>query len=533
MSFAVPSISRRANTSAAARRPHMRYLRDTGSGVIARRPAPLIDHRDATRQSWSRAAGLATDIIRNSGRLRGAADQVIADTVGHELVLNPRPDLSKFGYDAKETAEWCALVKRQWKQYAWNPAECDLRGKLTVPEMIDVALRHDMAFGESIALHDFMGPAERARYGITMGLKTCIINPARLVQDTVDTERLFQGVYHDENGRVVSYKIKRSGGGNWQHDIVPACDTEGRSMVTHRFQAQDADDVRGISALTAAWKKHLQHEMLEDATLQVAILQTLFAVTLTSSRPSAEAFEAIESFGDDIEGKELKDAFRGYFQAVMDRAAEGSVNVGTDPGVSHLAPDEDLEFKTPKVPGGDYQPLSGSLSRDMARAIGITYGGLTMNYEKATYASTRMENASVWPVVLRRRERVAAPHGQSIYELMLDEKIATGRIPFKGGYQAYLANRNEVSWALWQGPAKPTADDQKSARASSERLENGTSSLARECADLGYDPDEVFEERHAEHRRYVDAGMISPYDRQLSGSVPIIEEPQAQVKASA
>lgn len=517
MKLPLPAFLRRGIS---APRSKMRYLRDTGSGVIAKRPAPLVDHRTAVRQSWTRAAGLATDIIRNSGRLRGAADQVIADTVGHGLVLNPQPDLSSLGYDENETTEWCEIVKKRWKRYSLTRSECDLRGKLTVSEMIDVALRHDMAFGESVIIHDYMDAADRGRYGVETGTKSCIINPSRLVQDTVEAERLFQGIYHDENGRPIAYKVKRPGSAAWQHDVFAARDAEGRPIVTHRFQSQDADDVRGISALTAAWKKHLQHEMLEDATLQVAILQTLFAVTLTSSRPTAEAFEAIESFGDDIEGNEIKDAYRGYFHAVMERAAESSVHVGTDPAVSHLAPDEELSFKTPGVPGGEFQPLSNSLSRDTARAIGITYGGLTMNYEKATYSSTRMETASIWPVVIRRRERSASPHAQDIYGLMLDEDIATGRVPLKGGYQAFIKNRHAVCAAIWQGPAKPTADDQKSARASSERIQNGTSSLARECADLGYDPDEVFQERLSEHQRYVNAGMRSPYDRSSPNADP-------------
>ncbi|MEM1149237.1 MAG: phage portal protein [Pseudomonadota bacterium] len=490
-----------------------RYLRDTGSGVIARRPAPLVDHRDATRQVWTRAAGLATDMIRNSGRLKGAVDQVLADTVGVELVLNPRPDLSLLGYSTEEAAEWIATVKRRWKAYAWNPAECDLRGKLTIPEMVDIALRHEIAFGECLALHDYMPPAQRRHYGVETGVKTLMVTPSRLVQETSETQRLFQGVFHDENGRATAYKIRRSGSGAWQYDIFPSHDADGRKMVTHLFQHQDADDVRGISPLAASFKKELQAEMLDDATSQMAILQTLFAVTLTSNSPSAEAFEAIQAFSNEIRSDELKEAYAGYFLSVMKRAAENSVSVGTDPAVSHLALDEKLNFETPKVPGPDYQPFKASLGREAARAIGITYGAYSMDHSSATYSSVRMDSATIWPVVLRRRRRIAAPLPQSIYELWLEEEVATGRTPLKGGYEAFLTHRHALCSANWQGPAKPTADDQKSARASSEKIENGTSSLARECADLGVDADEVFAERLAEHRRYVDAGMVSPFER--------------------
>ncbi|TIR84471.1 MAG: hypothetical protein E5X19_27950 [Mesorhizobium sp.] len=64
---------------------------------------------------------------------------------------------------------------------------------------------------------------------------------------------------------------------------------------------------------------------------------------------------------------------------------------------------------------------------------------------------------------------------------------------------------------MWQGPAKATADDQKSAKAASERLLNGTSTLDMECAEIGADAEEVFERRLYWHKRYVEAGMPSPF----------------------
>jgi len=124
-----------------------------------------------------------------------------------------------------------------------------------------------------------------------------------------------------------------------------------------------------------------------------------------------------------------------------------------------------------------------------------------------------MGNSLFWPGVMRRRERIAGPIPQAIYENWLDEEVGEGRIPFKGGYDVFAANRDRISYALWQGPAKPSADDLKSAKAASERLYNGTSTVADECAENGKDPDEVFDQRLREHRRYVEAGMPSPFKR--------------------
>lgn len=519
--------------------PSASYLRDTPSHVIQARPAVLREHRDEIRTAWRRSAALAMDIIHNSGRLKGAVDQVLADTVGIELSLNPQPDMSGLGYDEKESAEFIRLVKRRWKQWAWSPRECDLRGKLTVPQMVDIGLRWNIAFGEVTGVMSYMGRGLRARYGITSGTKVCMVTPLRLVQDTSEFERMFQGVIHDENGRPVRYRFRERNDVFEQNRDHPAFDAQGRPVVMHLFEAQDAGDVRGISGLATTFRKHIQHEMLDDATLQTAILQTIFAATLTSAGPSEQAFEAIEALketGPDgpAASAELLDNFLGYYENAMARAQKSGIHVSGAPQVSHLAPGETFELHSATTPGGEYLPFAASLSRDMARAIGITYGGLTMDHSNATYSSVRMENASIWPVVIRRRERIAGPQCQAIYENWLDEEIGEGRIPFKGGYEAYRANRTKVSWAQWQGPAQPTADDLKSAKASSERIQNGTTSLAIESGNNGVDNDELFEQRLREHRRYVDSGMRSPYEpRQARGDAADAEEATGRKQEAA
>ncbi len=526
MTSSVPLIGRtRPNTSGGvAPRATARYLRDTKTGVIRARHATLSDSRDDIRRSWRHAAGLALDVIHNSGRLKGMVDQVLADTVGVELVLNPQPVLSHLGYDDKETAEFIRLIKRRWKKYAWNPAEADFRGKFTLPQQVDISLRWHLVYGEVTGILDYMPAPVRKRYGLTSGTKLCLVPPPRLVQDTNELNGLWQGVYHDENGRATGYLLEEKQNGFLTRRRYPARDDAGRAAFLHVFDPVDATDVRGISVMAASIRKHLQHETLEDATLQTSIIQTLFAAVLTSDAPSADAFEALEALKDisgedgSRTGTEYVTEFMDYLTASLDRASESRLTVGSDPQVSHLAPGESFEFKTPQAPGPQYQPLSASLSRDMARSVGITYGALTMDHTDATYSSVRMENSSIWPVVTRRRERIAASIPQAVFELWLEEEIGTGRIPFKGGYEAFAANRDDVTWAQWQGPAKPTADDLKSSKASSERLANGTSSIEIEAAELGHDPDELFEMRLRTHRRYLEAGMRSPYERTTSSS---------------
>ena len=487
-------------------------MRDSGSGILSMRGTSLVESREDIRRVWDRISALALDFIQNSGRLNGAVNQVLADTVGTELKLNAKPDLSKLGYSVEETTAFAKIVEERWRRWADKPAECDQRGKFTLHQMLDIALRWYIAYGEATGVISYMTPAERRVYGIETGVKVCMVTPTRLVRDTSEMEGMFAGVIHDTAGRPVAYRFLERQTGFEVKKNYPARDRDGRPRVIHAFDPVDAGDVRGISVIAPALRTYAHSERLEEVTLATAILQTVFAASLTSPNPSADAFEALESLPD-----ELKAEVSGYLQARFDLAAENKLTIGNASQVNHLAPGEELKFHTASTPGAQYVPFKASLDRDMARAIGITYEAYSMDFTGATYSSVRMGNSSIWPVVLRRRERIAAPICQAIYENWLDEEIGEGRIAFRGGYPAFRANRAAVTWAEWRGPAKPSADDHKSARAQTERLQNGTSTLEVECAENGLDYRDVIQQRAAERKACLDAGLPDPFLRVAGG----------------
>ncbi len=513
-----PPPARPAGSSAgsSARAPaRAQWGRDTPSGILAARRRPLVDSRDDIRRQWDRLASVALDLIQNSGRLKGASDQVCADTIGTGLKLSARPDLTGLGWSEKEVSDWVRLVEAEWKRYAENPDEVDFRGKFDLATLADVALRHNMAFGEAIGVVDHFDPATCRSYGIETGTKLLLVSPHRLVRETDEHRGLHSGVFHDGNGRPTAYRFKVRAGGVEETRDRPARDADNRTLVIHAFEPWDGADVRGVSVLASALRTQAMAETLGDATLSTAILQTVLAVTLTSPEPSAEAFDAIERLEEMDQG--LKTEFLGLFGARLDQAKASGIAIDGEPQVSHLAPGEKLEIHTAETPSSTYLPFSADLRRELARAIGVTYESLSMDQSDATYSSVRMGTSSIWPVVLRRRRRIAAPLYQGVYESWLDEKVATGRIPFKGGHRAFAANRARATWAEWQGPAKPTADDAKSAKAASERLANGTTTIEYECAEMGLDYREVIEQRARELALIADAGLPNPFRRVQGG----------------
>lgn len=519
-----------------AMRPTARYLRDSSTGVLR---MPRVAARDSfldVREATERAAALAIDFMHNSGWIAGAARQIIADTIGTELKLNHRPDLARLGYDEKETSAWATLVQAEWGQYAWNPAECDLAGKATIAEMLDGTVRHYLAHGEAFGVLSFLSEADRRRYGITTGTKVSLVPPHRLPNRTSEFEGLLGGIFHDANERATHYRFRRRESGMDRDDDIPAMDAAGLAQVIHVMdRGENPGSPRGITPIAPASKVIAQYDQAADATLAQLMLQQAFAAVLTSPEPSTQAFEAIQTLSDPQAmpdgypgGQAAWSAFAGGLAADLmdvwgqrvDALKRGGIDLSQHARVAHAGPGEDLKFVTANTPGGNYLPFVQHLHREIARCMGVTATSLTMDFNGATYSSVRMEVATIWPIAVRRRERIAAPLAQGIFEAWLDEMVATGRIPFKGGYRAFAANRQKACWAEWRGPSKPTADDAKSATAQRLRLESGVSSLADECSEDGRDWEETARQRARELTYLTGLGLPNPFERMRGGGGP-------------
>ena len=102
------------------------YMRDTQSGVLASRPSSLREHRDEVRRVWTRAAGLAMDLLQNSGKLRGAADQILVDAKAPKGAVLPGGNGLSF--------DWTLIARKYW------PCPWMLAGGLT-PENVAEAIR--------------------------------------------------------------------------------------------------------------------------------------------------------------------------------------------------------------------------------------------------------------------------------------------------------------------------------------------------------------------------------------------------------
>ncbi|MBN9023501.1 MAG: phage portal protein, partial [Rhizobiales bacterium] len=210
------------------------------------------------------------------------------NTGGTGLRLQAMPQDDVGGMSNDEAERWAQLVEQRWGLWADRAYECDIEGRRGFGLMQAAAFRSWFATGEIWAELPW-----RERAGGRYGTKVRLLPPHRVPRRDDSLRRIVQGVRMDADGMPVGYLASRKDPvlGTVEVEVV-ARDILGRTRVIHVFDGMPGQ-VRGISPLTPALQVARQFDQLSDATLTAAILQTVFAASITSEEPTEEALNGL------------------------------------------------------------------------------------------------------------------------------------------------------------------------------------------------------------------------------------------------
>ena len=268
--------------------PRAGYMRD-GRGMVFSRWLPALrSSRDDVAVAWEAAAARTVELWQNSGWITGMIDQATANTVGAGLRLRSMPENELFGMDEKAAQAWRKLVEAKWELWSNTPLECDIEGRLTVPQMTEAAFKQWIVFGEI-----FGEIVWRIRRGSQTGTKVRLLSPTRIVNKTDAFTRLYSGVRVDADGMPMGYVVKRDNPLLGEQEFeVRARDGYGRPLVFHVFAGLPGQ-TRGIGILVPILRVAKQFDQLADATLLAAIIQTVFAASIESEAPTQDALQGL------------------------------------------------------------------------------------------------------------------------------------------------------------------------------------------------------------------------------------------------
>ena len=324
-------------------RPLARFMQGNLGPLWEKWRPPIVEPREEVAMAWPSAVGRTNDLIQNLGWIAGAIEQATANTVGLGLNLDAKPDIKALGMTPARAKSWSRMVEARWQVYANCAEEVDLEGRQTLPQMQAQAFRSYIATGEVVAEHQW-----RDRPGSQCKSKVRIIPSRRIAPGwTIPTERLFQGVYLDQDWRPIGYKLEYpdivTGNGVILRDM-PARDGFGRTRLTHVFDGMPGA-TRGITPLVPVLRTAKRFDELADATLMSAIIQSVFSATLTSTLPTQEIMEGLLSSSELAKAAAAQQA---PIDAYLDAQAGWTGNVQFDTSVNGriatLFPGQDLKF---------------------------------------------------------------------------------------------------------------------------------------------------------------------------------------------
>lgn len=506
------------------------FLRNLDAPAFFGWQPTLRQPSDEYRSAYYEVARRAIDAIHNSGWLAGGIEQAANQMVGAQLSLNARPDPMVFGGDLAGTRAWARDVEARFNAWAASEYSVDFRSVQNLGQMCTQSVKSWFGYGEIFAIIQYAKLPGQAT-----GTKVQMIPPTRCPQTARDM-RATQGIYLDRAGRPLAYAIETVDPRDPFNGIINEVpvrtrDRTGRRIVVHIHDSPPTV-LRGITPLAPALQVVRQFDQLANATLTAALIQAIFAATIESDAPTDQLLAAMQ----DVNEQDASEVAGGGLDALMQAKTEWykrtNIDLGTFGKVVHLFMGEKLDFKRSEHPNDNYQAFARHLLLEIARCLGITYEQLTGDWREATYTSGRMGAAENWLTNLYRRKHIAGPFMSAVYTAWLEEQIELGLIPFPGGIDGFIAQRDMAAQADWRGPPKPSADDYKTAKANETKLNNKVITREMWSAEEGVDYDDVFEQLSQEQERAeeldLDLMPAAAQDSPGGGKRPAQDSPDAE-----
>ena len=442
-------------------------------------PTKDIDENLRTLVSRSRSlymtAPIATSAIKTTK----------TNVVGSGLKLKSRIDYEFLGMTEEQAEKWESNVEREFDLWA-SSRMCDALRLNSFYEMQGVILMGQLLNGDGFCLNKYEMPTKQMPYGLRLQLLESdrVCTPNATVSNYMggayhgynpkNNNEIYSGVEVDKNGATVAYWIcnqypyysgTESGKPlKWNRVEVFGKET-GRLNLIHIFDAERAEQRRGVPMLAPVIEELKQLKRYTDAELMAAVISGMFTVFVTTDSPSTE--------------NALGQGYPEDTQSVDNDANDYQLGNGA---IVTLNEGEKIEVADPKRPSTAFDGFVNALCKNIGSALEIPQELLLKSFT-SSYSASRAALLEAWKMFRMRREWLSKEFCQPVYELFLTEAIASGRIQAKGFFDDVITKK---AWcgADWNGAAMGMVDPVKEVQAAILRVENGFATREEETMGL-------------------------------------------------
>lgn len=407
------------------------------------------------------------------------------NVVGSGLKLKSRIDYEVLGISEEQSQAWEDKIEREFSLWA-DTNMCDALGVNNFYEMQGIYLLGALLNGDAFALRKYENPTPIMPYGLRLQLiesdRVCTPNIGVTVgnspyiaygKNNDNGNEIYSGIELNKSGKVVAYWIcnqypNAQSVGEYKtlewHRVEAYGANTGLPNIMHMFEAERAEQRRGVPVLAPVIETLKQLSRYTDAELMAAVISGMYTVFIKTDAPTDMPFgEAMPDVYEPVEHNENE-----Y------QLGNGAINV--------LGTNESIQIADPKRPSTAFSGFINALCRQIGSALEIPQELLLKEFN-ASYSASRAALLEAWKMFRKRREELARCFCQPVYEIFLTEAVASGRIQAKGFFQDPIIRK---AWcgADWNGPAPGMIDPVKEVNAAKTRVENGFSTREEETMGL-------------------------------------------------
>ena len=435
--------------------------------------------RDAASIVAADAATLraeSQDMVRNSPVGGGAIKLNVTKVVGRGLVPKAQIDRDLLGLDDEAADAWERNAEREY-HLATGTREIDAE------RCLPFALLQGLAFQKVLEDGDVLVNLPRfARPGSPYRLKVELIEAARVCNPgaQADTASLVQGVRVDAHGGPATYYVASRHPGSLRRGALAepitwhelrAFDSGGHPLALLLMDKQRPGQPRGVAYLAPVIELIKQLGRYTDAEVMAAVINGMLTAVVYNDT-------GVPDLGEEEDDTLSEGEQRTSTSGDMSRMTLGNGSIiGLPAGAGNRI--EVIDGKRPNI---NFDPFVLALLRQIGMALEIPFELLVRHFT-SSYSASRAALEEAWDYFQRRRAWLASQLCQPIYEAILTEAIASGRLTAPGFF-ADARLRHAWLGTLWQGDAPSTLDPVIEIEAARARIDLRLTTRAEERARL-------------------------------------------------
>ncbi len=417
------------------------------------------------------------DLCRNNAIAAGAIKTNITKIVGTGLKVKSQIDRKILNVTDEQADQWERAAEREFR-LATESKEIDAERHLPF------SLYQALAFLKVLEDGDvFVNLPRFKRPGSPYLIKLQMIEAARICNKkfAADTPAMAGGVNKDKYGAPTKYHVLNRHPGNvhyaylarkkdtdfsWQS--LNAFGSDGSPLVLHLFDKVRPGQTRGVPYLTPVIELIKQLGRYTDAEVMAAVVTGMLTVFVTNETGTPDFGPAATQDNPDADPSKQVDTTGlelGYGSVVGLMNGE-TVDTTVSPGRPNTA----------------FDGFVLAILRQIGVALELPFE-LLIKHFTASYSAAKAAFEEAWSYFRRRRQWLVISLCQPVYETVITEAVATGRLGAPGFFADPLVKKAWLG-SQWDGDAPSQLDPKKEIDSAKARIEARITTRSEERARL-------------------------------------------------